>query len=97
MRADGNAGFDLKLDAVLGHGGDELLAAGGIRAINNLGIHRSHYGFENALTGLMRGEINGGGLIETEVERGFLRSDQGTDDLVHVAAGKVVSFELVSG
>src|SRR5437867_13401762 len=95
MRTYGDAGLDLQLDAVLGDAGDELLAAGRVGAIDDLRIHGGHDGLEDALAGLVSGEVDGGGLVEAEVEVRFLGGDEGADDLVDVATRAKMRLELV--
>ena len=95
MRAHRDPRLDLKLDAVLRNGGDRLLAAGRVGAVDDLGVHGGHHGFEHALAGLMGGEVDGCRLVEAKIQVGFFRSDEGTDDLVDIATSQIMRFELV--
>ena len=93
VRADGDAGPDLQLDAVFGNGRQRRLAADLVRAVDDLRIDARLDGVEDVAAG----QIDGAGPVEVEIDVGPLRGDQRPGDARHVAAGEVVGFELAGG
>ena len=71
------------------------LAAAGVRDVDDFGIDARAHGFEHGLAGAFGREVDGAGAVEVERDAGFVRGDEGEDDLVHVAAGEVVRLERI--
>ena len=56
------------------------------------GAHRFEHGFARAFGG----EIDRAGAVEIERDAGFVRRDQGENDLVDIAAREIMRFERIA-
>ena len=93
VRADGDAGLDLQLDAVLGHGVERFAAAAAGRAVDHLGIDARLHGFQHVAAG----QVDGRGQLEVEIDRlGLLGGDDRANHQRHVAAGQVMGLERLA-
>ena len=95
--ADGDAGADLHLDAVLGDAVDGAAAGGRVRAVDDLRIDRGADGFDHAFAGALGGEVDGAGAVPIQRDAGFLRGDERLDGGDDVAAGEVVGLDVIDG
>src|SRR5439155_14259370 len=93
--AHGHAGLDLDGDAILGDGVDGVFARGGVWAIDDLGIDRGFYGFEDGFSGAFGSEVNGAGAVVIEAYAGLFGSDEGQDDHFNVTARQVMRGKVV--
>ena len=63
----------------------------GIGAVDDLGVDAGLHGLEHVAAG----QVDGGGLLEGQVDVGLVGGDQRVDHVDDVAAGQVVGFQLV--
>ena len=84
IRTDGDTGADLELDAVFRDRRNG-------RGLDDLRIDAHLDGFED----IASCQVDGGCLLEGEIDLCAMRGDQGIDDVIHIAARQVVRFELV--
>ena len=89
VRADGDAGLGLELDAVLGDGVDGGLPGGGVGAVDDLGIDGGLDGVEDVAAG----QVDGGGRLARQLDVGAVGGDQRDDHVAHAAAGQVVALQ----
>ena len=52
--------------------------------------------FEDGLAGAFRREIDRAGAVEIERDAGFVRGDEGEDDMVDIAAREIMGFERIA-
>ena len=72
-----------------------VLAAAGVRTVDDLGIDARAHRLEHGFAGALGGEVDGAGAVEIQRDARLVRGDQREDHLVDIAAGEVMRFERV--
>ena len=95
VRPHRDAGLDLELDAVLGHGVERLAARARVGAVDHLRIDARLHGLEHVAAG----QVDGRGPLEVEsrIVLALLAAIIARITQRHVAAGQVVGLERLAG
>ena len=87
--ADGDAGLDLQLDAVLRDAVERFAAEAARGAVDDLGVDARLHGLEHVAAG----QVDGGRQLEIEIELRLAGGNQRADHQRHVAAGQVMGLQ----
>ena len=90
--ADGYARFDEQADTVFSHGVEEGGSLFRIRAVDDLRVDAGRNGVEN----IAAGEVDGGSLLETQLDVGLVGGDERLHHVNDIASGEVMRFEQVA-
>ena len=96
MRAHRHTGLNFHADAVLRHAIDSRASHRDIRTIDHFRIDACAHRFEHGFARAFRGQVDRAGTVEIERNACLVRSDQGENDMIDVAARQIMRFERIA-